>query len=160
MIRGNIYDNEIEDWISLSRTHVAILLTHEQHSFLIDTGVGTYLPLKPVPLSGETVVSSNGEFRLEKTDSTHGDYHLKMKLKHRHANWKTAYTFNSKQLIEDVSEFNDIQQTLIEHPDSPFNKNPLISQLTSSGYITLTKKLFHRTNQWDSDKKNNRQRTV
>jgi N-hydroxyarylamine O-acetyltransferase len=45
---------------------VTILIYHGDETYLIDTGFGSNLPLKPVPLSGETTVSNNGELELIK----------------------------------------------------------------------------------------------
>lgn len=58
--------------MTIGRTHVTILLKHEGQIYLIDTGFGGNLPLKPVPLNGETVISQNGEFRIKKKIPTMG----------------------------------------------------------------------------------------
>lgn len=63
LVRGVIYN---QGWMTIGRTHVTILLNHESQTYLIDTGFGGNLPLKPVPLNEETVVSQNGEFRIKK----------------------------------------------------------------------------------------------
>ncbi|SOC11170.1 N-hydroxyarylamine O-acetyltransferase [Ureibacillus xyleni] len=142
LVRGVVYDNVHHEYVALGRTHVTILLTHEKQTFLVDTGFGGNLPLKPVPLSGETVTSNNGKFRIKKVDSEHGDYCLEMKLKHKDTDWKIGYAFDSRELINDVSQFNEIQTIIAEHPKSSFNKNPLITRLTPDGNITLTNSSF------------------
>ncbi|MFF2591106.1 arylamine N-acetyltransferase [Peribacillus butanolivorans] len=63
LVRGVIYN---QGWMTIGRTHVAILLNHEGQTYLVDTGFGGNLPLKPVPFNGETVISQNGEFRIKK----------------------------------------------------------------------------------------------
>ena len=142
LARGVIYENTAQQYLTLGRTHVTILITHEEQMYLIDTGFGGNLPLKPVPLTGETVTSNNGEFRIKKVNSEHGEYVLEMKLKHKDTDWKIGYAFDSKKLINDVSEFNEIQKIIAEHPESPFNKNPLITRLTTEGNLTLTNTSF------------------
>lgn len=142
LTRGVIYENATQEYLILGRTHVTILITHEEQTYLIDTGFGGNLPLKPVPLTGETVTSNNGEFRVKKVKSEHGDYVLEMKLKNKDTAWKIGYAFDSKKLIDDVSEFNEIQKIIAEHQESPFNKNPLITLLTTEGNLTLTNTSF------------------
>ncbi|MED4475565.1 MULTISPECIES: arylamine N-acetyltransferase family protein [Bacillaceae] len=142
LVRGVIYDNINETYSTIGRTHVAILVTHKNQTYLIDTGFGGNLPLKPVPITGEPVTSNNGEFRVNKGDSEFGNYVLEMKLKHKDTNWKIGYAFDSKKLINDVSEFNEIQTIIAKHQESPFNKKPLITRLTSTGNLTLTDTSF------------------
>ncbi|MGM7701270.1 arylamine N-acetyltransferase family protein [Pseudalkalibacillus sp. Hm43] len=141
MVRGVVLNGE-----PLGRTHVAILLIHNSKKYLVDTGFGGNLPLKPVPLSGEKVTSSNGEFFVKKSENDLGDYTLELKLKHKDKDWRAGYTFDSTEQIEDVTAFNDIQKTIIEHEKSPFNKNPLLTRLTENGRITLTDTTLTR---WD-----------
>jgi len=142
LARGVIYENATQEYLTLGRTHVTILITYEEQTYLIDTGFGGNLPLKPVPLTGEAVTSNNGEFRIKKVNSDHGDYVLEMKLIHKDTAWKIGYAFDSKKLINDVSEFNEIQTIIVEHQESPFNKNPLITRLTTGGNLTLTNTSF------------------
>lgn len=138
MVRGVVYNHVKQDYQDLGRTHVSILVNHEGRSYVVDTGFGGNLPLKPVPLTGETVSSNNGEFRIRKLDTNYGDYVLEMKLKHKDTEWKIGYAFDTRKPIYDVTEFNEIQSIIAEHPESPFNKVPLLARLTSNGNITLT----------------------
>jgi N-hydroxyarylamine O-acetyltransferase len=142
LARGVVYDNATQNYLRLGRTHVTILITHENQEYLIDTGFGGNLPLKPVPLSGEAVTSYNGEFRIRKVNSEHGNNCLEMKLKHKDTAWKIGYAFDSKKPINDVSEFNEIQTIIAEHQESSFNKKPLITRLTTGGNLTLTDTSF------------------
>ncbi|KQL46367.1 arylamine N-acetyltransferase [Brevibacillus choshinensis] len=142
LARGIVYKQATQEYQSIGRTHVTILLTHEGRKYLVDTGFGGNLPLKPVPLTGETVTSSNGEFRVKEVNSDHGDYVLEMKLKYKDTEWRIGYAFDSTKLISDVTEFNEIQTVIGEHPDSPFNKSPLVTRLTESGNVTLTNSTF------------------
>ncbi|WP_207644316.1 arylamine N-acetyltransferase family protein [Desulfolucanica intricata] len=139
---GVIYNNATQEYQALGRTHVTILVTHKEQTYLLDTGFGGNLPLKPVPLTGETVTSNNGEFRIKRVNSEHGDYVFEMKLKHKDTTWKIGYAFDSKKFINDVSELDEIQRIIIEHEESPFNKSPLITRLTTGGNLTLTNTTF------------------
>lgn len=142
LIRGVVYDHNIQAWGTIGKTHVAILLVHNENTYIVDTGFGGNLPLKPVPLTGETVVSFNGEFRVKKEYSDHGDYILEVKLKHKDPDWKIGYSFDSKQLVRDRSELNEVQRLIREHPNSLFNKHPLITKITTTGSVTLTDTSF------------------
>ncbi|MDF2679714.1 MAG: putative arylamine N-acetyltransferase [Brevibacillus sp.] len=142
LTRGIVYKQATQEYQSIGRTHVTILLIHEGRTYLVDTGFGGNLPLKPVPLTGETVTSSNGEFRVKEENSVHGDYVLEMKLKYKDTEWRIGYAFDSTKLISDVTEFHEIQTIIGEHPDSPFNKSPLATKLTESGNVTLTNTSF------------------
>ncbi|WP_369899560.1 arylamine N-acetyltransferase [Bacillus manliponensis] len=142
LARGGVYENATQEYLNLGRTHVTILITHEKQTYLIDTGFGGNLPLKPVPLNGKTITSNNGEFRIKKVNSEHGDYVLEMKLKHKDTAWRIGYAFHSKKPINDVLEFNEIQTIIAEHQESPFNKNPLITRLITGGNLTLTNTSF------------------
>ncbi|MBA4536399.1 arylamine N-acetyltransferase [Bacillus aquiflavi] len=142
LVRGGVYNNETQAFQQLGRTHVTILVNHEGQTYLIDTGFGGNLPLKLVPLTGESVTSKNGEFRIKKENSVHGDHILEMKLKHKDTDWKIGYAFDSSKPVADISELNEIQTIICEHPKSPFNKNPLISLFTDSGKLILTNTSF------------------
>ncbi|PAE40696.1 arylamine N-acetyltransferase family protein [Bacillus sp. 7884-1] len=142
LIRGVIYNPMKQQWSETGNTHVANLITHNGQVYLVDTGFGGFLPLKPVQLSGESVVSSNGEFRVDRVDSEHGDYMLYMKLNRKDEDWKIGYAFNSKEEIQNITELNEVQRIIIEHPESAFNKKPLITKLTDKGNITLTDTSF------------------
>ncbi|WP_028402219.1 arylamine N-acetyltransferase family protein [Ectobacillus panaciterrae] len=149
LVRGVVYDSVAQSWPTLGRTHVTNLLIHDGQTYLVDTGFGANLPLRPVPLNGEAITSSNGEFRIKKVDSDHGDHILEVKLKHKDPDWKIGYAFDSKRPVKDVTEFNEIQKILIEEQESPFNKNPLITRLTDEGHVTLTDTSF---TQWTAGK--------
>ncbi|MBP1995425.1 arylamine N-acetyltransferase family protein [Paenibacillus eucommiae] len=146
LTRGVVYNNDTESYLTFGRTHVTILLTHKGQTYLIDTGFGGNLPLKPVPLSGETITSSNGQFRVQRSNGELGDYVLEMKLKHKDTDWKIGYTFDSRKPVTDLSECNAVQKIIVEHTESSFNKHPLITKLTDGGNLTLTNTSFTH---WD-----------
>ncbi|MFJ5760251.1 arylamine N-acetyltransferase [Neobacillus sp. NPDC093182] len=142
LVRGVTYNPMNQQWSGTGNTHVVNLITHNGQVYLVDTGFGGNLPLKPVPLSGETVASSNGEFRVDHAESEHGDYILYMKLNRKDEDWKIGYAFNSKEEIHNITELNEVQRIIMEHPESAFNKKPLITKITDKGNITLTDTSF------------------
>jgi N-hydroxyarylamine O-acetyltransferase len=138
MLTGNVYDKENHQFQTIGKTHVTILLYHEGKPFLIDTGFGSNLPLKPVPLSGETVTSKNGEFRVKELEAKTGKYLLEIKLKDKHTEWKKGYAFLVDSPIKSMDELNEIKDIIFEHEKSPFNKHPLVSYFTEGGRTVLT----------------------
>ncbi|MGG4448203.1 arylamine N-acetyltransferase family protein [Brevibacillus porteri] len=142
LIRGVVYRQNVGEYYTIGRTHATILLTYEGQTYLLDTGFGSNLPLKPVPLTGETVSSRNGEFRIKKEQTEYGDYVLEMKLRHKDTDWRIGYTFDSQKLVADETELNEIQTIIADHEQSPFNKSPLLTQLTERGNVTLTNTSF------------------
>ncbi|WP_449622309.1 arylamine N-acetyltransferase family protein [Robertmurraya sp. Marseille-Q9965] len=142
LVRGVTYNQNAEKWSTTGRTHVTIIVTHDNQQYLVDTGFGGNLPLKPVPLNGDIITSSNGEFRVEKANSKYGNYFLFMKLKHKHDDWKLGYAFDSTKVVKKLSDLNEVQKIILEHPESPFNKRPLVTRLTERGSIILTDTTF------------------
>jgi len=145
-LRGTVYDHATQDYLTLGRTHVTLLLTHAHQTYVIDAGFGGNLPLTPVPLTGEIVTSENGEFRIVPGNQRYGDYRLIMKLKYKDIDWREGYAFDTCQPLTDWSELNTVQQIVSEHPDSRFHRYPLITKRTDRGNITLTDSSY---TQWE-----------
>ena len=142
LVRGVVYDHTAQEWGTIGRTHITILLVHDEKKYIVDTGFGGNLPLKPVPLTGEIVCSFNGEFQIKNESSVHGNHILHVKLKHKDADWKIGYAFDSQQLVGDLAELNEVQKIIMEHPKSAFNKSPLVTKLITNGSLTLTDTSF------------------
>lgn len=142
LVRGVVYNQQPQRWSPTGRTHTAILLTHNDQNYLIDTGFGVNLPLKPVPLAGQVIESANGEFRIVPVVNEFGDYILELKLRHKDSDWKIGYCFDSNKPVKDLSGLDEIQQVIIIHPDSSFNKHPLITKHKNNGHIILTDSSF------------------
>ncbi|WP_053364658.1 arylamine N-acetyltransferase [Bacillus sp. FJAT-27251] len=138
LIRGVVFDPIRQEWSRTGKTHVANLVRHNGETYLVDTGFGGNLPLKPVPLTGEVVTSRNGDFRAERAETEHGDFVFYMKLKHKNQQWKIGYAFDSHDRVQNVETLNEIQTIVADHPESAFNKRTLITKLTETGNVTLT----------------------
>jgi len=140
MVRGIVFDAEHRTFAGTGHTHVTLLLRHEGETYLVDTGFGLFLPLRPVPLNGDVVASSNGEFRIRPAigdNAVHGDLILELKQRHRDHDWRVGYVFHSCKAITTV-QCEEIRQIIAEHPASNFNKRPLVAKLTEHGSVTLT----------------------
>ncbi|MCM3665119.1 arylamine N-acetyltransferase [Mesobacillus subterraneus] len=138
LVRGAVYVPDINGFSPTGKTHAAILLKDAAERYLVDTGFGGNLPLKPVPLNGMEISSSNGEFRVKKEKNEFGDYFLEMKLKNKDTEWRLGYAFDSTQLVKDISELNEMKKIITEHPQSPFNKKLLLTRVTAEGSMVLT----------------------
>lgn len=144
LVSGVVYNQMAQEWSRTGRTHVAILLRHEGKEYLVDTGFGGNIPLMPVLLSGEIIQSANGEFRIKKIDSTHGDYQFEMKRKYKDEEFVIGFSLDSTQLMKDVTELEQMQKVIVGSDASTFNKEPLLTKLTEQGSMTLTNKSFTR----------------
>ncbi|WP_028782392.1 arylamine N-acetyltransferase family protein [Thalassobacillus devorans] len=138
LVRGEVFVEAKQDWTHLGRTHVAIILQQHGESWLVDNGFGGNLPLRPVPLTGKTIRSANGQFRVKREDSPYGDHLLEMKVKHKQTDWQIGYAFDATRPVTEVAELNEVQEIIQHHEHSPFNKNPLAVKLTPEGSKTLT----------------------
>lgn len=142
LTRGITFKSDTQQYVTLGKTHVVILLRYNDTTYLVDTGFGANLSLNPLPLSGEVFTSTNGEFRVKKLSDGPNDYAFEMKIKHKDTDWKIGYAFDSSYTFTDLDECNEVQSTVIEHPESTFNKHPLITKLTDQGNVTLTDTSF------------------
>ncbi|WP_411843189.1 arylamine N-acetyltransferase family protein [Salinicoccus sp. HZC-1] len=132
MYYGRVHNgNEYGD-----KTHVMFLVKHKGKDYLIDTGFGSNLPLKPVPMSGETIHSRNGAFRIIEEGNAHI---LEMNLSSKQKGWTNGYKFYTYDPVRNVEDLNTIQKKIINSETSPFNKDPLITSFTKEGRHTLTK---------------------
>ncbi|GAM15922.1 arylamine N-acetyltransferase family protein [Mesobacillus selenatarsenatis] len=148
LVRGSVYVPDFNGFSPTGRTHAAILLKAEGERFLVDTGFGGNLPLRPVPMDGTEISSPNGDFRVKQHDSEFGDYILEMKLKYKDSDWRMGYAFDSREPVGNVSDLSEMKKIITEHPQSPFNKKPLLTRVTATGSMVLTETSF---TQWTED---------
>jgi N-hydroxyarylamine O-acetyltransferase len=141
LISATIYDHSSESW-ALDDTHVAIILTYNHMAYLIDSGFASFLPLSPVPFTGEVVQSKVRDYRVRKLLTEKGSYVFEMKEKDtlKDNEWKLGYAFKLNEISE--TELNEMQEIIVENKKSPFNKAPLAVKLVENGHITLTKEKF------------------
>jgi len=142
LIRGAVYVSEKLIFSPTGSTHAAILLTYDGERYIVDTGFGGNLPLKPVPMNGTSVSTPTGVFRVVKEDSQYGDYFFEMKLKNKDTEWRKGYALDSLHPLKDVDELTGAKKIITEHPQSPFNKKPLLTKVTADGNMILTDTSF------------------
>ncbi|HEK9102083.1 arylamine N-acetyltransferase [Bacillus pfraonensis] len=150
LVSGTVYNAASATW-AVDSGHVATILKHNDELYLIEVGFGSYLPLSPVPFSGETVHAVTGDYRIRKETTAKGNYMLEMKKNNEFLDvasseeWTLGYAFYLEKV--DERTLNSAQRIIVEHKDSPFNKVPLIVKLTSDGHASLTKDSFTVTKQ-------------
>lgn len=150
---GTVYDLGDDNW-KPDDGHIIIILNHNDQKYIIDGGFASHLPLYPVPFSGEVISSQTGKYRIRKQKTEKGTYLLEMKkgengessqfLDSEPTNtWCIGYAFTLNEI--DTDKVNIIQNNIITHPESPFNKGYIICKLIEGGHISLTKRSFTET---------------
>ncbi|KKK33501.1 hypothetical protein WN59_12210 [Salinicoccus sediminis] len=122
-----------------TKTHVMFLVKHGRRAYLIDTGFGGNLPLRPVPMNGDTVHSRNGSFKVTEVSDGHV---LMMNLATSQKGWIPGYKFYLNDPVAGIGELDRVQKIIKESETSPFNKEPLITAFTEAGRHTLTDKNY------------------
>ncbi|MBE5106203.1 arylamine N-acetyltransferase [Bacillus thuringiensis] len=148
LVSGTVYNAANSIW-AVDSGHIATVLKHHHELYLIEVGFGSYLPLAPVPFSGEVVHSVTGDYRIRKETTEKGNYILEMRKNNEFldqsstADWTLGYAFYLEEGNEEKA--NAAQKIIVEHEESPFNKVPLIVKLTEDGHASLTKDSFSLT---------------
>ncbi|WP_338778923.1 arylamine N-acetyltransferase [Metabacillus sp. FJAT-52054] len=142
LVQGTVFNHAIQNW-SLSGTHAAVLIRTEDGSYILDAGFGTNVAQKPIPMNGEIIESSAGQFRVIEKKTREGSHLLEMKLAENDG-WKTGYAFNPDRVLN-LAGLQNMQTKIHEHPDSPFNKKPLAAMRTEAGFKTLSESSFSVT---------------
>ncbi|UHA74829.1 arylamine N-acetyltransferase family protein [Paenibacillus sp. 481] len=141
---GTVYNKETSQWPSLRNTHIMTVLKEKGALWLVDVGLGSFLPLQPVPFTGATVYSKTGAYRIRECaaqpDSGEaappGTHLLEMK-RVNDVDWVPAYAFRINAV--GIEEANRVQHDVVHSEYSIFNKGPIVMKLTHKGHTTLTK---------------------
>ncbi|MBE7105677.1 arylamine N-acetyltransferase [Bacillus cereus] len=150
LVSGTVYSVAHSIW-AVDSGHIATVLKHHNELYLIEVGFGSYLPLTPVPFSGEIVHSVTGDYRIRKEATEKGNYILEMRKSNEFLDqsptddWTVGYAFYLEEV--DETKANAAQKIIVEHEKSPFNKVPLIVKLTPNGHASLTKDSLTLTKQ-------------
>lgn len=150
---GTVYDLGTNNW-KPDDGHVIIILNHHDQKYIIDGGFASHLPLYPVPFSGEVISSQTGKYRIRKQNTEKGTYLLEMKKGENGEStqfldseptdtWSVGYAFTLDEV--DTDKVNLVQNTIVEHPESPFNKKHIVCKLIEGGHISLTRRSFTQT---------------
>lgn len=155
LVSGTVYNATANRW-AVDSGHIATVLKHHDELYLIEVGFGSYLPLAPVPFSGNTIHSTTGDYRIRKETTEKGNYILEIRNNHEFLDtagsneWKIGYAFYIEEV--DEAKVNAAQKIIVEHEQSPFNKVPLLVKLTEDGHASLTKDSFTLTKNGEKKK--------
>ncbi len=134
LVKATVFDQENDSWSATGPTHVAVLLRHQGDTYVVDTGFGVNLALRPIPLTGETVTSPSGSFRIAPNGA---GYQLEMLRTGQDDEFVIGYHFYTQQTVL-PEQLSSIEQVIQDHPASPFNKRSLLAIRTPSGHRILT----------------------
>ncbi|WP_169713680.1 arylamine N-acetyltransferase family protein [Paludifilum halophilum] len=129
-----VHDQDHHDLVG---THITTLLTQEENRYIVDVGFGGNHALQPIPMTGETVTSLTGEYRIREVQTPFGEYAMQ---KYRDGKLDIQYIFSTEPI--DEAHLNMAKDRITDHTDSPFNKSVLLNKLTDDGSITLTNQSF------------------
>lgn len=135
LVKATVFDQENDSWSATGPTHVAVLLRHQGDTYVVDTGFGVNLALRPIPLAGETVTSPSGSFRIAPNGA---GYQLEMLRTGQDDEFVIGYHFYTQQTML-PEQLSSIEQVIQDHPASPFNKRSLLAIRTPSGHRILTR---------------------
>ncbi|WP_032680763.1 arylamine N-acetyltransferase, partial [Bacillus subtilis] len=92
---------------------------------------------QPIPLSGETVQSPVGAFRIKREETEKGSHVL---LMDKGEGWQIGYAFTLEE--SDLGDLDNMKDIIHSHEKSPFNKSLLASKLTPSGRMVMSERHF------------------
>ncbi len=129
---ATVWSDPEKRWI-IDRTHTVILYYTKKQMYLLDSGSGTNLAIKPLPLDREPIQSPVGIFRL-RTENTERGSIVSEKL--TEDGWVLRYAFHPVEVNfhEDVNRIKDM---IHNHPESPFNKDLLIARTLPDGTVSI-----------------------
>ncbi|WP_002147636.1 arylamine N-acetyltransferase family protein [Bacillus cereus] len=130
---GTVYKNDINAW-ALEDGHITIIINFDNETYLIDVGIASFVPLVPVPFTGDPISSKNGTYRVRRKETSKGSYVLeRMDVD---GEWKVCHAFYTHAIDELIVY--EVQRKVIEDEKSIFNKGPIAVKLTDSGHVSLT----------------------
>ncbi|MED2765808.1 arylamine N-acetyltransferase [Bacillus thuringiensis] len=159
-VAGTVYDLSGNQW-KPDDGHVIIILKHGSQKYIVDGGFASHLPLYPVPFTGEIISSQTGNYRIRKQTTEKGTYLLEIRKGQKGETaqfldseptdtWRIGYAFTLDKI--DTNKIHAIQNTIVKHPESPFNKGYIICKLIENGHISLTKLNFTQTQKGQKSK--------
>lgn len=133
-----------DGWI-IDRTHTVILFYKGNDMYLLDSGSGSNLSLRPLQLDGKSVRSPVGVFRLRTKDTERGSIITEKLTKD---GWILHCAFYPEPVGFD--DLNRIKNMIHDHPQSPFNKTLLVAKTVIDGTVSITDQRLIR--KWMNEK--------
>src|SRR5699024_9402007 len=131
--------------LTINTTHTIELNYINNKMYLVDSGISTNLSQRTLQVDGNPVTSRTGTFRLRTRKTKRGSILFEKLTKN---GWTQRYAFYPDPVeLEDLERVNKI---IHEHPESNFNKTPLIAKALDDGTISITDRRVNRT--WINEK--------
>lgn len=131
--------NKDGNW-AINRTHTIVLLMFNGKKYIADGGYGNRLALHPLDLDGRIVTSPAGSFRLRTVKTEKGS--IALEIRNQKGDWDVHYAFDWNPAP--WQELNRIRHDIHHHPNSGFNKKPLIASVLQNGTQSINEKRFSR----------------
>ncbi|AZV41156.1 acetyltransferase [Peribacillus asahii] len=131
LMAGTVHVRD-EIW-AIENAHLFMVVPVDNKEYLVDVGLGGKCPRIPVPMSGEEVIDSDGNYRVKK-DEEKLLFYLQ---KETSTGWEILYRFEAplnKWTIDSIYPICVLTET---SPQSIFNKDYFLSRVTEEGRITL-----------------------
>ena len=113
------------------RRHRVVIVSLDGIQYMLDIGVGQVAPRLPLKITEDLVQEQNGETYKFTRDTRHGwvlwDLH--------HGQWQEYICFNDDEAYD--ADFIQLPYFCEAHPDSVFNKEPMIAIKTEAGRKTI-----------------------
>lgn len=129
---ATVWSDPENRWI-IDRTHTIILFYKNEQMYLLDSGSGTNIAIKPLPLDGKPVQSPVGIFRLRTQETERGSI---VSEKLTEDGWVLRYAFHPVE-VDFHEDINRIKDMIHNHPDSPFNKDLLVARTLPDGTVSI-----------------------
>lgn len=134
LVAATIFGNEKA---GLLRTHIVILLKHQNKKYLIDVGSIDHTALQPVPFGDNSVAYSSKEYQIRQSKTEFGSYVLE---KFDPVHLETGYYFDLQPI--DEKHLNNVRDIICTSNHTPLNKSILLSKITDEGRATLTERSY------------------
>lgn len=111
--------------------HMFLIVSLEHEEYLVDVGFGGHSPRLPVPLSGQEVTDTDGNYRVIREGNV---LYLQKKTE---AEWFILYRFEKGRSAWTLTDIEPICVLTETSPQSIFNKMIFFSRVYENGRVTL-----------------------
>ena len=131
-----------DDIWGIENGHLFMIVHLNDKEYIVDVGLGAKCPRVPVPINGEIVTDSMGDYRV-KEDKEQRAFDLEKKIC---SGWKILYRFGGIGNNNALNEIYPICHLTETSPQSIFNQKYFLSRELRKGRITLLGNTLTRVN--------------
>lgn len=116
-----------------TRTHMALLVSMNQHEYLVDVGFGSLAPIEPLLMADNKIQETSlGTYRILRKGN---DDFLQIYIQ---GTWRTLYTFDLRE--QTMADFEVASWYISNHPSSYLVNNLMVSIVKEDCHYSLTNK--------------------